>query len=75
MLKKRALFRKLGNRFKKKACEIPKSQAGPSRQKQEVIPIGVADSTVFCPEHSVRDPLQVPMAHTDGRLFLAYNCL
>lgn len=32
------------SRLRKKACEIPASQAAPHRQKQEVVPVGLADS-------------------------------
>lgn len=50
--------------LRKKACEIPRSQAAPSRQKQEVVPIGFSGSSVLCPEHPDRDALRVPTART-----------
>ncbi len=48
--------------LRKKACEIPKSQAAPSRQRHEVVPIEFACSPVLCPEYPAGDVPRVPTA-------------
>ncbi|KAI4445899.1 hypothetical protein C823_000416 [Eubacterium plexicaudatum ASF492] len=48
--------------LRKKAYEIPKSQAAPSRQRHEVVPIELACSPVPCPEYPAGDVPRVPTA-------------
>ena len=50
--------------LRKKACEIPKTQAATSRQKHEVVPLELAASPAPCPEHPASDTVQVPAART-----------
>lgn len=48
--------------LRKKACEIPKSQAAPYRQRHEAVPIEPACSPVLCPEYPAGDVPRVPTA-------------
>lgn len=48
--------------LRKKACEIPRTQAAPSRRQHEVVPVEIARSPAVCPEYSAGGALQVPTA-------------
>ena len=48
--------------LRKKACEIPKSQAARSRQRHEVVPVELACSPALCPEYPAGDAPRVPAA-------------
>ncbi|MCM1225630.1 MAG: anti-repressor SinI family protein [Lachnospiraceae bacterium] len=48
--------------LRKKACNIPKSQAAPSGREHEVVPIELSCSPAFCPGHSASGALRVPTA-------------
>ncbi len=50
--------------LRKKACEIPKTQAAASRQKHEVVPLELAGSPAPCPEYPVNSAVRVPTART-----------
>lgn len=50
--------------LRKKACEIPKTQAAAYRQKHEVVPLELADSPGPCLEHSASSAVRVPAART-----------
>ncbi len=46
--------------LRKKACEIPKTQAAASGQKHEVVPLELAGSPAPCQEHPASDTVRVP---------------
>lgn len=48
--------------LRKKSCEISRSQAAPSRQEHEVVPLEIAASPTFHPDRSADGALQVPPA-------------
>lgn len=50
--------------LRKKACEIPKTQAAASRQKHEVVPLDLAGSPAPCPGHPAGDAVRIPTART-----------
>ena len=50
--------------LRKKACEIPKTQAAASGQKHEVVPLELAGSPAPCQEHPASDTVRVPTART-----------
>ncbi len=50
--------------LRKKACEIPKTQAAASRQKHEVVPLELAAKSDPCPEHSANSAARAPTART-----------
>lgn len=50
--------------LRKKACEIPKTQAAASRQKHEVVPLELAGSPASCPERPANSAVRVPTART-----------
>lgn len=50
--------------LRKKACEIPKTQAAAARQKHEVVALELAGSPAPCPEHPASSTVRVPAART-----------
>ena len=48
--------------LRKKACEIPRTQAAPSRQKHEVVPLEMAGSPALYPDYPADNALRVPPA-------------
>lgn len=46
--------------LRKKAYELPKTHAAPSRQEQEVVPVALAASPLLCPAHPSCGTLRAP---------------